>query len=140
MEILSPIEQELVEEFSLFEDWMDKYDHIISLGNELHPMDAAWKTDVFLIHGCQSRVWVKAFDDEGKLRIQADADALIAKGVVAMLVRVYSGQPAAWVAKAAENPVFIDKIGLREHLSPTRSNGLTAMLKRIQQEAQRIAS
>ena len=140
METMSPIEQELVEEFALFEDWMDKYDHIISLGNELPPMDPTWKTDVFLIHGCQSRVWVKAFDDGGKLQIQADADALIAKGVVAMLVRVYSGQPAEWVAKAAENPSFIDKIGLRAHLSPTRSNGLTAMLKRIQQEAQRIAS
>jgi cysteine desulfuration protein SufE len=140
MQTMSPIEQELVEEFSLFEDWMDKYDHIISLGNELKPMDPTWKTDVFLIHGCQSRVWVKAFDEGGLLRIQADADALIAKGVVAMLVRVYSGQPAAWVAKAASHPEFIDKIGLREHLSPTRSNGLTAMLKRIQQEAQRIAS
>jgi cysteine desulfuration protein SufE len=140
MQTMSPIEQELVEEFSLFEDWMDKYDHIISLGNELPPMDPNWKTDVFLIHGCQSRVWVKAFDEGGLLRIQADADALIAKGVVAMLVRVYSGQPAVWVAEAASHPEFIDKIGLREHLSPTRSNGLTAMLKRIQQEAQRIAS
>ncbi len=139
MQALTPIENELVEEFALFDDWMDKYDHIISLGHELPPMDPAWKTDVFLIHGCQSRVWLKTFEEDGKLLLQADADALIAKGIVAMLVRIYSGQPAAWVAASAENPAFIHSIGLREHLSPTRSNGLNAMLKRIQQEAQRMA-
>lgn len=135
METYSPEEAEIIEEFALFEDWMDKYDHIISMGIALPPMPEHLKTDENIVRGCQSRVWVFITEENGILHIQADADALIAKGIVALLVRVYSGQPATLVAERAENPAFIDAIGLREHLSPTRSNGLASMVQRIREQA-----
>ncbi len=118
-----------MEEFSLFDDWMGKYEHIIEIGKELVPMDEKYKTEENFVRGCQARVWLYAFLDNGFLKFYADSDALITKGLVAMMVRVLSGHTPEEIAKA--DLYFIDKIGLREHLSPTRSNGLVAMIKQM---------
>lgn len=126
---INELQDEVIEEFSDFEDWMDKYQMLIDLGNDLEKLDDKYKTQQNLIDGCQSRVWVQCDYVDGKLVFSADSDALIVKGIIALLVRVLSGQTPKEILDA--DLYFIDKIGLREHLSPTRSNGLLAMVKQI---------
>ena len=124
---INEIQDEVIEEFSSFTDWMDKYQLLIDLGNELEPLDEKYKTESNLIDGCQSRVWLQADLIDGKMVLQAESDALIVKGIVALLIRVLSGHSPQEVLHA--DLYFIEQIGLKEHLSPTRSNGLLAMLK-----------
>lgn len=126
---INELQDAVIEEFSDFDDWMDKYQMLIDLGNDLEPLDEKYKTEQNLIDGCQSRVWLQCDDVDGKLVFTADSDALIVKGIIALLVRVLSGQTPKDILDA--NLYFIDRIGLREHLSPTRSNGLLAMIKQI---------
>ncbi len=126
---INEIQDEIIEEFNDFDDWMDKYQLLIDLGNELETLDDVYKTDSNLIDGCQSRVWVKCDYKNGLVNLRADSDALIVKGIVALLIRVLSGHTPQEILDA--DLYFIDRIGLREHLSPTRSNGLLAMIKQI---------
>lgn len=126
-------QDEIIAEFSEFDDWMDRYQILIDLGNELPPLDEKYKTDQNLIEGCQSRVWVEAEYIDGKIIFQADSDALIVKGIIALLVKVLSGHTPDEILNAYL--YFIDKIGLKEHLSPTRSNGLLSMVKQIRMYA-----
>lgn len=126
---INEIQDEVIEEFEDFTDWMDKYQMLIDLGNDLAPLDEKYKNEQNLIEGCQSRVWLQCDFENGLLRFTADSDALIVKGIIALLIRVVSGHTPAEVAAA--NLYFIDRIGLKDHLSPTRSNGLLAMVKRI---------
>lgn len=128
MDILQ-IQDEIIEEFSLFEDWMDKYNHLIELSKNLLPIPATFKTNKFLISGCQSKVWLHAELTDGKIIYTADSDAIITKGIVALLIRVLSGRTPEEIMK--NDLYFIDQIGLRENLSPTRSNGLLAMMKQM---------
>lgn len=128
-QIINELQDAVIEEFSDFDDWMDKYQMLIDLGNDLEPLDEKYKTEQNLIDGCQSRVWLQCDDVDGKLVFTADSDALIVKGIIALLVRVLSGQTPKDILDA--DLYFIDRIGLREHLSPTRSNGLLAMIKQI---------
>lgn len=131
---INEIQDEVIEEFSSLTDWMDKYQLLIDLGNELAPLDEKYKTESNLIDGCQSRVWLQAdLTAEGKMMLQAESDALIVKGIVALLVRVLSGHSPQEVLDT--DLYFIEQIGLKEHLSPTRSNGLLAMLKQIKMYA-----
>lgn len=123
------IQQEIIEEFSAFDDWMDKYQMIIDLGNELSPLAPSFKTDDNLIDGCQSRVWLHAEMRDGLLFFQADSDAIITKGLIGLLIRVLSGHTPKEILDCDVH--FIDGIGLTQHLSPTRSNGLLSMLKQI---------
>ena len=123
------IQAELVEEFDMFEDWMEKYEYIIELGKSLPIIDDKYKVEENLIKGCQSRVWLHADNDNGIITYTADSDAIITKGIVAILIRVLSKQKAAEIAKA--DLVFIDKIGLKEQLSQTRANGLLSMVKEM---------
>lgn len=127
--LLNNIQEEIIEEFSAFSDWLDKYDYLIELGNELPPLDPTHKTDEHLISGCQSKVWLNAAYNDGKMEYQADSDALIVKGIVALLVRVMNGQPPEEIIN--NDLYFIDRIGLQQNLSPTRSNGLVAMVKKM---------
>ena len=121
---------EIADEFAMFGDWMEKYEHIISLGRELAPMDEADKVDDNLIKGCQSRVWLTARKgDDGHVTFTADSDAIITKGLAALMVRVLSNAPAVDIASAKLS--FLDEIGLHSHLSPTRSNGLQSMVKQM---------
>ena len=121
---------EIADEFAMFGDWMEKYEHIISLGRELAPMDEADKVDDNLIKGCQSRVWLAARKgDDGHVTFTADSDAIITKGLAALMVRVLSNAPAVDIASAKLS--FLDEIGLHSHLSPTRSNGLQSMVKQM---------
>lgn len=129
MNSIEEIQEEIVDEFALFDEWMDKYEHLIELGKELPLIDEQYKTDDNLIKGCQSRVWLHAEMKDGKINYSADSDAIITKGIVALMIRVFSGQEPAAIAGASLE--FIDRIGLKEHLSPTRSNGLLAMVKQI---------
>lgn len=122
-------EAEIIEEFELFSDWMDKYEHIISLGKELPLIDEALKSDDLIIKGCQSRVWLHAKLMDGKVIFTADSDAIITKGVISLLVRVLSGQTPQAIIDTELS--FVDRIGLKEHLSPTRSNGLVSMIKQM---------
>ena len=122
-------QDEVIEEFNDFTDWMDKYQMLIDLGSELDALDEQHKNDSNLIDGCQSRVWIQCDVKEGRLFFTADSDALIVKGIIALLIQVLSGHTAKEILDA--DLYFIDRIGLREHLSPTRSNGLLAMVKRI---------
>lgn len=132
-------QQEIIEEFSDIEDWLDKYAQIIDMGSELPPIDDSLKTPDRLIEGCQSRVWLDArLDDRGNVNFEADSDALIVKGIIAMLVRVLNGHTPKEILDA--NLHFIDDIGLSEHLSPTRSNGLLAMLKQMKMYALAFSS
>ena len=124
---------EIIDEFSGFSDWMDKYSYIIEMGNALPPIDERHKTPDNIIEGCQSRVWLNAEYRDGKIHFEADSDAIIVKGIISMLVRVLSDQTPADILDA--NLYFIDSIGLTEHLSPTRSNGLLAMVKQIKMYA-----
>lgn len=129
MKTINELQDEVVEEFSDFDDWMDKYQMLIDLGNDLETLDNKYKTEQNLIDGCQSRVWVQCDYADGKLVFTADSDALIVKGIIALLIQVLSGHTPKEILDA--DLYFIDKIGLRDHLSPTRSNGLLAMVKQI---------
>lgn len=127
---IQKIQNEIVEEFSVYDDWMDKYNYLIELGKELPPIDPRYRTEQYLIEGCTSRVWIHAeLDDEGKMIITADSDAIITKGIVALLVRVFSGHTPAEIKDA--DLTFINRIGLKENLSPTRANGLLSMIHQI---------
>ena len=126
---INEIQDQLIEEFSIFSDWMDRYNYLIELGNKLPPIDPKFKTDEYLINGCQSKVWLNAEYDNGIMRYTAESDAIIVKGIVALLMRVLSGQPASEIVNT--ELYFIDEIGLKENLSPTRSNGLVAMVKKM---------
>ncbi len=126
---INELQDEVIAEFSDFDDWMDRYQLLIDLGNEQEPLDEKYKTEQNLIEGCQSRVWLQADDVDGKIVFNAESDALIVKGIIALLIKVLSGHtPDA-------DLYFIDKIGLRDHLSPTRSNGLLSMVKQIRMYA-----
>ena len=126
---INEIQDEIIEEFSGFDDWMDKYQLLIDLGNELEPLDEKYKTEQNLIDGCQSRVWLVADFADGIINFQAESDALIVKGIVSLLIRVLSGHTPQEILDA--DLYFIEEIGLKEHLSPTRSNGLVAMVKQM---------
>lgn len=127
---IDDIQQEIIEEFSFFgEDWMEKYEYIIDLGKKLPLIDPRLKDEDHLIRGCQSQVWLEAEEKDGAIEFTADSDAVITKGLIALLVRTLSGQKPADIAQS--NLYFIDKIGLQEHLSPTRSNGLRSMVKQM---------
>ena len=131
---INEIQDEIIEEFSGFDDWMDKYQLLIDLGNEQEPLEEKYKTEQNLIDGCQSRVWLQAdMDDDGTLHFKAESDALIVKGIVALLIRVLSGHAPQEILDA--DLYFIEEIGLKEHLSPTRSNGLVAMVKQMRSYA-----
>lgn len=130
---INELQDEVIEEFSDFEDWMDKYQLLIDLGNDLEPLDEKYKTESNLIEGCQSRVWVQADYEDGKLMFKAESDALIVKGIIALLIRVLSGHTPQEILDS--ELYFIDAIGLKDHLSPTRSNGLLAMVKQIRMYA-----
>ena len=129
MSTINEKQDEVIEEFEGFTDWMDKYQMLIDLGNDLEPLDAKYKTEQNLIDGCQSRVWLQADYKDGLLYFTADSDALIVKGIIALLIQVLSGHTPQEILDA--DLYFIDRIGLRDHLSPTRSNGLLAMVKQI---------
>lgn len=126
---INEIQDEIINEFLELDDWMDKYQMLIDMGSEQPPLDEQYKTDSNLIEGCQSRVWLQADEKDGLLIFQAESDALIVKGIVGLLVRVLSGHTPDEILDA--NLYFIDQIGLHEHLSPTRSNGLVAMVKQM---------
>ncbi len=126
---INEAQDEVIEEFAELTDWMDKYQMLIDLGNELQPLDQKYKTEDNLIDGCQSRVWLQADMKDGLLYFTAESDALIVKGIIALLIRVLSGHTPQEIIDA--DLYFIDRIGLKDHLSPTRSNGLLAMLKQI---------
>ena len=130
---INEIQDEIIEEFSGFDDWMDKYQLLIDLGNEQAPLDEKYKTESNLIDGCQSRVWLQCDYEDGNLVFTAESDALIVKGIVALLIRVLSGHTPKEIVDA--DRYFIDKIGLKDHLSPTRSNGLLAMMKQMKMYA-----
>jgi cysteine desulfuration protein SufE len=130
---IETIEQEIVEEFSLFDSWEDKYEYIIDLGKKLPPLNEAYRTEDHKIKGCQSQVWMHSNLKDGKVYYEADSDAMIVKGLASMLVRVFSGQKPEDIVSA---PVkFIDDIGMTSHLAQTRSNGLRAMLKQMKMDA-----
>ena len=133
MATINELQDEVIEEFSEFDDWMDKYQLLIDLGNALEPLPEQYKTESNLIDGCQSRVWLQADYADGKIRFTAESDALIVKGIVALLIRVLSDHTPQEILDA--NLYFIEQIGLREHLSPTRSNGLLAMVKQMRMYA-----
>ncbi|MBR6604363.1 MAG: SufE family protein [Prevotella sp.] len=126
---INEIQDEIIEEFAGFDDWMDKYQMLIDLGNEQQPLDNKYKTEQNLIDGCQSRVWLQADYEDGVINFTAESDALIVKGIIALLIRALSGHTPKEILDA--ELYFIDEIGLKEHLSPTRSNGLLAMIKQI---------
>ncbi len=130
---INELQDEVIEEFSELTDWMDKYQMLIDLGNELEVLDDKYKTEQNLIDGCQSRVWVQCDYVDGKLELTADSDALIVKGIIALLLRVLSGHTPQEILDF--DLYFIDEIGLKDHLSPTRSNGLLAMIKQIRMYA-----
>lgn len=126
---IEEIQQDLIEEFSMFDDWMEKYEYMIDLGKTLPKIDESLKTDDKLIKGCQSKVWLNAELENDKVKFTADSDAIITKGIVAILIRAFSNQTPEAILQA--DTQFIDQIGLKEHLSPTRANGLVSMLKQL---------
>jgi cysteine desulfuration protein SufE len=126
---INEIQDNIIDEFSLFEDWMDKYNLLIDLGKTLPVIDPKFKTRDYLIEGCQSRVWLRPEYDGHQITFTADSDAIITKGIIALLIKVLSGHPPEEIIGA--ELYFIDKIGLRQNLSPTRSNGLLAMVRQI---------
>ena len=133
MKTIKELQDEVIEEFSDFDDWMDKYQLLIDLGNEQEPLAPEYKNDQNLIDGCQSRVWLQADLMDGKVEFQAESDALIVKGIIALLIKVVSGHTPDEIL---ENELyFIEAIGLKDHLSPTRSNGLLAMVKQMRMYA-----
>jgi cysteine desulfuration protein SufE len=127
--------QAVVEDFSLYDDWLDKYEYLIELGKNLAPYEEACKTDEYLIKGCQSRVWLDATARDGKIFFRADSDAIITKGIISLLIQVYNGRSAAEIA--ADDFGFVEQIGLRANLSPTRANGLNSMIETIRKEAEK---
>ncbi|MDE0598997.1 SufE family protein [Dokdonia genika] len=129
MASIQEIQDEIVDEFSMFEDWMQRYEYMIDLGKSLPLIDEAFKTDDYIIKGCQSKVWVHATMEDGKVTFTADSDAIITKGIIAILIRAFSNQSPQAIIDA--DTAFIDEIGLKEHLSPTRANGLVSMIKQI---------
>ena len=130
---INEIQDEIIDDFSYFDDWMDKYEYIIDLGKNLPLIDPAQKTDEKLITGCQSRVWLGVDQEDGKVKFTADSDAVITKGIIGLLIQVMSNQPAKDIVDS--DLYFIEKIGLKEHLSPTRSNGLLSMVKQMKMYA-----
>jgi cysteine desulfuration protein SufE len=133
METINQLQDNVIEEFSVFDDWMDKYALLIDLGNSLPALDEKYKTESNLIEGCQSRVWLNAEYKDGKLFFTGESDAVIVKGIVSLLINVLSGHTPKEILDA--DLYFIEKIGLKEHLSPTRSNGLVSMLKQMRMYA-----
>ena len=133
MQTLAARQQEIVDEFSLFSDWMDKYQYLIDLGRKLKPLNEEELVDSNLLEGCQSRVWLVVDQAEDKLRIRANSDAAIVSGLIALIIRVYSGSSSEDILES--EPFFVKEIGLSEHLSATRSNGLHAMLSAIRKAA-----
>tara|TARA_B100000795_G_scaffold227397_1_gene183723 strand:+ start:229 stop:654 length:426 start_codon:yes stop_codon:yes gene_type:complete len=130
---IKEIQEEIIDEFSMFDDWMERYEYIIDLGKSLPIIDAQFKLDENLINGCQSKVWLYSELENDTIKYTADSDAILTKGIVALLLRVYSGQKPADILTAETR--FIDEIGLKEHLSPTRANGLVSMVKQIKMYA-----
>ncbi|GGX20042.1 SufE family protein [Aquimarina muelleri] len=126
---IQEIQEEIVDEFSMFDDWMQRYEYMIELGKSLPLIQEKYKTEDNIIKGCQSKVWVHAEMKDNKVEFTADSDAIITKGIIAILIRTFSGQHPTDIIKADTN--FIDEIGLKEHLSPTRANGLVSMIKQI---------
>lgn len=131
--IITEIQEEIIDEFELFDDWMQRYEYIIESGKSLPQIENEFKTDSNLIKGCQSKVWLHGQSEDGKLFFSADSDAILTRGIIALLLRVYSGQTPKDILDA--EPFFIDQIGLKEHLSPTRANGLLSMVKQIKLSA-----
>lgn len=130
---IETIQNDIVEEFSMFDDWMERYEYIIELGKSLPIIDEQYKTEENIIKGCQSKVWVHGEENNEKIVFTADSDAILTKGIIAILIRVFSNQSAQAILDA--NTDFIDEIGLKEHLSPTRANGLVSMIKQIKMYA-----
>lgn len=133
-----PIQEEIIEEFSVFDEWLDKYDYLIELSDSLPPIAAEHRTEEYAIKGCQSRVWVDAREENQKVFFSADSDAIITKGIIALLIRVMNGRRAQEIVDM--DLYFIDAIGLGENLSPTRSNGLVAMIKQMKMYALALTS
>ena len=130
---IEEVQNEIIDEFSMFDNWEDRYQYMIDLGKTLPLIDAQYKDDDHIIKGCQSKVWVHADMDDDKVKFTADSDAIITKGIIAILIRVFSNQHPKAIIEA--NTDFIDKIGLKEHLSPTRANGLVSMIKQLKMYA-----
>lgn len=130
---IKAIQEEIVDEFSMFEDWMQRYEYIIELGKSLPLIEEQYKQDENIIKGCQSKVWLYAEEKDGNIVFTADSDAILTKGIIAILIRTFSNQSAQAILEA--NTDFIDEIGLKEHLSPTRANGLVSMIKQIKMYA-----
>ena len=130
---IKEIQEEIIDEFSMFDDWMQRYEYIIDLGKNLPLIQEAYKTDDNIIKGCQSKVWLKGVQNDDTIVFTADSDAILTKGIIAILIRVFSNQNAFDILAADTD--FIDKIGLKEHLSPTRANGLVSMIKNIKMYA-----
>lgn len=130
---IKDIQEEIIDEFSMFDDWDERYQYVIDLGKTLPLAEEQYKTDENIIKGCQSRVWLHAEEKEGKIFYTADSDAILTKGIIAILIRVFSGQEPKDILEA--DTEFIDEIGLKEHLSPTRANGLVSMVKQIKMYA-----
>jgi len=135
---IEDIENEIIEEFSYFDNWTDKYEYLIDFGKGLNPMDAAYKTDANKVAGCVSQVWLHTEIKDGRIYFAAESDAIITKGLVGLLVKVLSGQKPVDVANAKLG--FLDKIGMKEHLSPTRSNGLVSMINYMKRSAENFIS
>ena len=135
MKTLQEVQAEVVEDFSMYDEWLDKYEYLIDLGRRLEPFPEELKTDDRLIRGCQSRVWLDAREEDGRLYFRADSDAIITKGIISLLIGVYSGRTAAEIA--ADDFAFVDRLGLREILSPTRANGLASMIETLRQTAKK---
>ena len=130
---IASVQENIISDFAQFDEWTDKYEYLIDLGKNLPPLPDAYHTDTYLVKGCQSKVWLHAEKQNGKLYLQADSDAIITKGIIALLIKVLSGQPAADIEKADLH--FIEAIGLQQHLSPTRANGLKSMIQHIRSYA-----
>ena len=133
MSKIQQIQEDIVDEFAMFDDWMQRYEYMIELGKSLPLIDDKYKTDDYIIKGCQSKVWVHADMKDDKVVFTADSDAIITKGIIAILIRVFSNQKPKDIIEA--NTDFIDEIGLKEHLSPTRANGLVSMIKQLKMYA-----
>ena len=130
---IKEIQEEIIDEFSMFDDWMDRYEYLIELGKSLPIIDEQFKLDENLIKGCQSKVWLYSELEDDRVKFSADSDAILTKGIAALLLRVYSGQKHGDILTAETS--FIDEVGLKEHLSPTRANGLVSMIKQIKMYA-----
>jgi len=138
MSSIKEAQEEIIDEFSMFDDWMQRYEYIIDLGKNLPLIDEQYKTDDNIIKGCQSKVWLHADEDNGRVVFTADSDAILTKGIIAILIRVFSGHTPQEILDADTD--FINEIGLKEHLSPTRANGLVSMIKQIKMYALALAS